>query len=140
MEFTGNRPRRMTSGAAGMDLVCDEDTLIPAGEVVLVKTGTAVAIPSGYMGMIVPRSSLANKRSLILVNSVGVIDSDYRGEIMFPYRNFSDDNQILLKDERIGQMIVVPCIQPPLVQVKKLPATGRGTGGFGSTGSGVDDK
>lgn len=139
MQFKGNRPRQMTEGAAGMDLVCAEDTLIPAGEVVLVKTGTAVAIPKGFMGMIAPRSSIANKKDLMLSNSIGVIDSDFRGEMMFPYRNVGSENQILLGGERIGQLIILPYIMPPLLEVDELPETDRGEGGFGSTGSGVED-
>lgn len=139
MDYTGNRPRLMSEGAAGFDLVCAADTLIPAGEVVLVKTGTSVAVPQGYMGLLTARSSIANKKDLLLANGVGVIDSDYRGELMFAYRNIGADNQILLQDERIGQLVIVPVVRPALRETDALPVTARGAGGFGSTGSGLQD-
>lgn len=139
MKFTGNTPKRMSDGAAGMDLICDEDTLIPPGEVVLVKTGTAVAIPTGYMGLLAARSSITNKKGLILTNGVGIIDSDFRGEMKFPYWNLGDKNQILLKGERIGQIVFMPVVNMPLLRVDELPPTERGEGGFGSTGTGVEN-
>lgn len=134
IEFVGTQPQYMSAGAAGADLSSSEDYFIPAGESVMIETNTAVAIPEGYFGMCCPRSSICNKKGLTLVNSVGVIDSDYTGTIKFVYKNNSDSSVVIEKGERIGQLLILPFVKAEFVEVEQLGDTERGTGGFGSTG------
>lgn len=123
--------------AAGADLyACIDDIIgIEAGETYLVKTGIAVEIPSGYVGMIFARSGLATKRGLAPSNKVGVIDSDYRGEIMVSLYNHSKEAQTIEPGERIAQMVIMPYLTAEYTEVKELDETKRGDGGFGSTGN-----
>ena len=122
--------------AAGADLyLCSaEPVTIDAGESRMLPTGIAVAIPAGYVGLVFARSSLGTKRGLAPANKVGVIDSDYRGEILVTLHNHSRESQTLLPYERMAQMVVVPCLQEPYEETELLPDTERGAGGFGSTG------
>ena len=129
-------PAFATSGAAGVDLVAvlSERLEIKPGQTVFVPTGLAMAIPSGLFGMIVARSGIACKRGLAPANKVGIIDSDYRGEIMVALHNHGTESQYVDTGERIAQMLFVPYVQPTLTAVSELDETARGNGGFGSTG------
>ena len=135
IEFVGNEPKCMDKGSAGNDLKTSEEYFIEPGHTVFVETHTAMAIPEGYFGMAVPRSSLCNKSGLVLANSVGVIDSSYRGTIKFAYRNPTRDPITIEAGERIGQIVIVPFVEVNWVKVDVLPETERGEAGFGSTGS-----
>lgn len=123
--------------AAGADLfACSADEItIKAGETVLVPTGIAVAIPKGYVGLIFARSGLGIKRGLAPANKVGVIDADYRGEIMVGLHNHTNSDQTIAPYERVAQMAIVPFLQVSYEESDDLDETIRGTGGFGSTGT-----
>ena len=123
--------------AAGFDLyaVLDEDIVIKSHETVLVKTGLSMEIPIGYAGMIFARSGLATKKGLAPANKVGVVDSDYRGEVMVALHNHSNEDQTISHGERIAQMVVMPFYKAEFIEVEELSNTERGTGGFGSTGT-----
>ncbi|ABZ93991.1 dUTP diphosphatase [Leptospira biflexa serovar Patoc strain 'Patoc 1 (Ames)'] len=129
-------PEYKTPGAAGMDLsAClSENLLLPKGEVVLVPTGLAMAIPEGYEGQIRPRSGFSTKHRIIMPNSPGTIDSDYRGEILIPLLNLSGEDFVLKPGTRVAQLVIQAVSQLPIQVVTGLDATQRGTGGFGSTG------
>ena len=130
-------PFYATSGAAGMDLpACiDEPVTIKARARAKIPTGIAVALPSNeYAALVYVRSSLGFKKGVTLSNSVGVIDSDYRGEIFVSLNNISDEDYTVMPGERIAQLIVTPVVIPEISVVGELPETQRGEGGFGSTG------
>ncbi len=123
--------------AAGADLyanISDKEIFKPH-ETKLIKTGVAMAIPQGLVGLVFARSGLASKRSLAPANKVGVIDADYRGEIMVALHNHSEDEQIIEANERIAQIAFVPYIKGNFQIVDELEETTRGEGGFGSTGT-----
>ena len=122
--------------SAGADLYYagDEPLTIDAEKTTLVHTGIAMEIPEGLVGLVFARSGLATKRSLAPANKVGVIDSDYRGEIMVALHNHSDAPQTIEPHERIAQLVLVPYISAAFEEVDELGDTARGTGGFGSTG------
>lgn len=123
--------------AAGADLyACIEnnETIMPH-ETKLIKTGIAIAIPKGLVGLIFARSGLASKRGLAPANKVGVIDADYRGEIMVALHNHTNVEQTIESGERIAQIAFIPYIKGNFNVVDELEETVRGTGGFGSTGS-----
>ncbi len=122
--------------AAGADLYAclDTKTEIAPGQTVFVKTGIALEIPEGYVGLIYARSGLACKRGLAPANKVGVIDSDYRGEIMVALHNHSDKSEFLESGERIAQLVITPYIKADFELCDSLTDTKRGIGGFGSTG------
>ena len=123
--------------AAGFDLysVLDEDVTIKSGETYLVHTGLAMEIPVGFAGMIFARSGLATKKGLAPANKVGVVDSDYRGEVMVALHNHSLEDRTISHGERIAQMVIMPFYKAEFLEVEELNDTDRGTGGFGSTGS-----
>lgn len=123
--------------SAGADLYYagSEPLTIEAGKTVLVHTGIAMEIPEGLVGLIFARSGLATKRSLAPANKVGVIDSDYRGEIMVALHNHSDVPQTVEAGERVAQLALVPYVSATFNQVDELDDTARGAGGFGSTGT-----
>jgi dUTP pyrophosphatase len=127
-------PRYQTAGAAGMDLRADEPVDLAPGERRLVPTGIAVAIPPGWEGQVRPRSGLALKLGLGMPNAPGTIDSDYRGEVGVILVNWGQERVRLARGERIAQLVVAPVTRASLVEVAALPDTGRGGGGFGSTG------
>mgnify|MGYP001309726620 CR=1 FL=1 len=130
-------PCYMTAGAAGVDLyaaVEKELTIIP-GQRVLIPTGIALALPDGYEAQIRPRSGLALKYGLTLLNTPGTIDCDYRGEIKLIVINLGDKEYILQRGERIAQMIFSRVEKAELLEVDWLDDTDRGAGGFGHTGS-----
>ena len=128
-------PTYGTEYSAGADLyaLLDEDLEIKPGETVMIGTGLAMAIPNGYAGLIYARSSLGSKKGLAPANKVGVIDSDYRGEIKVPLFNQSKETQIITKNERIAQIIFTPYLKVNFQETDELDDTTRGTGGFGST-------
>ena len=134
MKYTGEfELKRATDGSAGFDLCVNEDVVFQASESHLVGTGTRVAIPDGYVGLVFIRSSMAAKRGFQLQNSVGVIDADYRGEIKVALRNTGDAGTSVIRGERIAQLVVVPFVGD-VERVDTLEETSRGDGGFGSTG------
>ena len=129
-------PRYMTEQAAGMDLyvVLDDDVVLAPGQRVMVPTGIAIALPSGYEAQVRPRSGLAVKYGVTLVNSPGTIDADYRGEISVIIINHGEIDFIIKDGERIAQMIVAPVSRCCWSLVENLEISERGSGGFGHTG------
>ena len=127
-------PTRGTSASAGMDLYALDGVTVGTGETVLVHTGIALAIPEGYAGFIYARSGIATKRGLAPANKVGVIDADYRGEIMVALHNHGEKTETVDAGERVAQMVVAPFLLPELVLSESLDETARADGGFGSTG------
>ena len=129
-------PTYKTSGSSGMDLVaCVKNKItINPGKTVMVPTGIAVAIPKNYEIQIRPRSGLAAKKSISVLNTPGTIDSDYRGEIKIILINLSKKSFVVKSGDRVAQMILCPVAKGKLREVKSLPKTVRGKGGFGSTG------
>ena len=130
-------PQRATSGSAGLDLCAciDEPITLEAGDTAVIPTGIALALPSAEYGAFVfPRSGIAVKHGIGLLNSVGVIDSDYRGEIMVGVINQIKTPYTIQPGERIAQMVIMPVSMMPVEEVSDLDETGRGAGGFGSTG------
>jgi dUTP pyrophosphatase len=128
-------PRYMTAGAAGMDLLADVNdpvTLAPGGRA-LIPTGLAVEIPPGFEAQIRPRSGLALRHGVTLLNTPGTIDSDYRGEIMVLMINLGDHVYVIRRGDRIAQMIVAPVVRAALREADGLAASRRGAGGFGHT-------
>lgn len=125
-------PRRAHPTDAGLDLCAAETATITAGTVTLVDTGVATAIPEGHVGLIVARSSTPLKFGVTLANSVGVIDSDYRGTIKLALAALLGDVRVAAGD-RLAQLVILPCALLTPVVVDGLPDTARGTGGFGST-------
>ena len=123
--------------SAGADLYAclDEAVTIPPGEAVLIHTGLAMEIPEGYAGLIYARSGLATKKGLAPSNKVGVVDPDYRGEIMVSLFNHSKEERIVEHGERIAQLVIAPFLTASWNVVDELEETVRGAGGFGSTGS-----
>lgn len=123
--------------SAGADLyaITDNNIIINPGQTILVHTGLCVEIPEGYGGFIFARSGLATKKGLAPANKVGVVDSDYRGEIMVALHNHSDMTQKIEHGERIAQMVIMPYLACEFVECENLSETQRGEGGFGSTGS-----
>jgi len=129
-------PRYMTPHAAGMDLyaaVTDDVTLAP-GERSLVPAGFAIALPEGCEAQIRPRSGLAIKNGITLLNAPGTIDADYRGEIKIIMANLGQEPFTVRRGERIAQMVVAPVLTATLSAVDELPETERNSGGFGHTG------
>ena len=130
-------PSYATPGAAAMDLrACvAEPVVIAPGARVVVPSGIAIALPSAeYVALLFARSGLAAKGGVCLANGVGVIDSDYRGEIGVALLNTGSDPYTILPGDRIAQLMVTPVVQPAVELVEELPETTRGAGGFGSTG------
>jgi dUTP pyrophosphatase len=128
-------PSYATGGAAGMDLRIIEDVELQPGERKLARTGLRMAIPPGYEGQVRPRSGLALKHGISMVNTPGTIDSDYRGEVGIILINLGQSVVKLGKGERVAQMVVCPVTQAQIVEVDSLEETERGEGGFGSTGT-----
>ena len=129
-------PTYKTSGSSGMDLMAyikNKITVSP-GKTAIIPTGFAVAIPKNYEIQIRPRSGLAAKKGISVLNTPGTIDSDYRGEVKIILINLSKKSFVVKSGDRIAQMILCPVIKAKLAEVKKLPKTSRNKGGFGSTG------
>ncbi len=128
-------PTRGSKYAAGADLYSAEsDLYIEDRQTVMIGTGIAMEIPEGYVGLVYARSGLACKEGLAPANKVGVIDSDYRGEIKVALYNQSGQKKLVKKGERIAQIVIAPFLAPEFTEVSKLDETDRGEGGFGSTG------
>jgi len=129
-------PTYGTEFSAGADLYAciKEAILINPGETVVIHTGIALEVPAGYAGLVYARSGLASKKGLAPANKVGVIDADYRGEIMVALHNHSQKPAKVEKDERIAQMVITPFLAADFFEVDELSETLRGSGGFGSTG------
>lgn len=131
-------PQPSTDGSAGIDLramISETAALWPGGAALLIPTGIAINIKDpGYAGVILPRSGLGHKNGVILGNSVGLIDSDYQGQIMVSLWNRSDDIYRVRPGERIAQLVIVPVVRPVFVIVDEFYETKRGVSGFGSTG------
>ncbi len=123
--------------SAGADLYAclDEIVTIAPGQTCFIPTGLAMELPIGYVGLIYARSGLACKRGLAPANKVGVIDSDYRGEYIVALHNHGNQPQEIAHGERIAQLVITPVFTPGFHEVDALNETGRGTGGFGSTGA-----
>jgi len=130
-------PKRATSGSAGIDLYAciNEGILLNPGEIVLVPAGIAIALPDpSFGGFVYARSGLASKHGICLANGVGVIDSDYRGEICVPLCNISKNSYTIEPNERIAQLVIMPVSLMNIEEVSNLDETKRGINGFGSTG------
>ena len=129
-------PTYGTEASAGADLYAlpGEDITVLPGETVKVRTGLAMEIPTGFGGFIFARSGLATKKGLAPANKVGVIDADYRGEILVALYNQSGESQTVLGGERIAQLVLLPVTQGEFLEAESLSETQRGEGGFGSTG------
>lgn len=123
--------------SAGADLyaLAEEPIVIGAGQTVLVHTGLAFQIPEGYGGFIYARSGLATKKGLAPANKVGVVDADYRGEVMVALHNHSSSEKVVDPGERIAQFVIAPFLKGEFEVAEELEDTARGAGGFGSTGS-----
>ena len=133
-----NLPKTATAGSAGVDLraLVDETVVINPGDTYLVKTGLAIHIGDpGYAALILPRSGLGHKKGIVLGNLVGLIDSDYQGELMVSVWNRGKESFELKPMERIAQLMVVPVVQPEFNIVESFEASERASGGFGSTGT-----
>ncbi|WP_294181231.1 dUTP diphosphatase [uncultured Schumannella sp.] len=124
-------------GDAGADLTSTESVTIPAGERVTLGTGVSIALPDGFVAFVVPRSGLAAKHGITVVNSPGTVDAGYRGEIRVTLLNTdARDAYAVAAGDRIAQLIVMPVVRARFVPVNILPGSDRGQGGFGSTGYG----
>jgi dUTP pyrophosphatase len=129
-------PQYMTPDAAGMDVCAAvrQDTLLEKGQITLLPTGFAMGLPRGYEAQIRPRSGLAVKHGIGMINSPGTIDADYRGEVMIAVINLGPAAYTVRRGDRIAQMVIQRVHQARLEEVRQLEATGRSTGGFGHTG------
>ena len=130
-------PAYGSADAAGADLyaLTDGPVTVAPGQTVLIRTGLSLAIPQGYVGLVYARSGLATKQGLAPANKVGVIDADYRGELMVPLHNHSGEARVVEEGDRVAQLVIVPYLTAQFLPVDQLDGTARGAGGFGSTGS-----
>ena len=130
-------PTYGSANAAGADLYAciDSDITIASGETILIPTGLSMELPEGYAGLIYARSGLASKKGLAPANKVGVVDSDYRGEVMVALHNHSNKDAVIEPGERIAQLGINPYLMGIFTEVDALGDTERGSGGFGSTGT-----
>lgn len=129
-------PTYGSAEAAGADLYAclDDSVVIEPGKTVFIPTGLALEVPKGCAGLIYARSSMGTKRGLAPANKVGVIDSDYRGEVKVALHNHGLESQTVNPGERVAQLLITPVLTPAYEEVEALSDTDRGTGGFGSTG------
>lgn len=130
------QPEYATDGSAGMDLTAamEQPVVLKVGGRAMIPTGIAMQIPQGYGGFIFPRSGLAYKKGISMANCVGVIDSDYTGEIKVVLHNISGHDYTVNPGDRVAQLVFLPVPQAELEEVDELEETRRGSGGFGSTG------
>ena len=128
-------PRHAHEGDAGVDLYAREPATLAAGERRLVPTGVAVAIPEGYVGLVAPRSGWAARSGMSIVNTPGIVDSGYRGELVVILINHGSVPVEIARGDRIAQLVVLPVVSVEFEVVDELDETGRGAGGFGSTGT-----
>lgn len=136
MLITGDPLQYAHPGDAGADLHAAEDRTLQPGERAIVPTGVRIALPDGTVGFVVPRSGLAAKHGITIVNAPGTIDAGYRGEIKVILRNTGDEAHAIARGDRIAQLIVQRVERARFVQVETLPGSDRGEGGFGSSGYG----
>ncbi len=131
-----NLPKYETNGSSGLDLEAfvDADVILKPGERKLIPTGISIAMPDNFEVQIRPRSGLAYKNGISVVNTPGTIDADYRGEIKVLLINLGQENFVIKKFQRIAQMVICPIIKAKLIETDDLPNSIRGAGGFGSTG------
>lgn len=127
-------PAYAQPGDAGCDLRASEATVVPARGRVLVKTGVSIALPEGYVGLVHPRSGLAAKHGITVLNTPGTVDSGYRGELMVTLYNSTDEDFPVARLDRIAQLVIQQFSMAQFVRVDKLPESHRGETGFGSTG------
>ncbi len=129
-------PSYMSEQAAGMDLRANikDEVIVEPGKIKVVPTGIMIALPKGFEAQIRPRSGLALKHGVTLLNSPGTIDADYRGEIKVLMINFGNKDFVINRGDRIAQIIISKVEQASLIEVDKIPESRRGTNGFGSTG------
>lgn len=133
--YTGALPVYAHPGDAGADLTAAEDVVLAPGERATVPTGLSIALPNGYVAFVVPRSGLAMKHGLTIVNSPGTVDAGYRGEIRVTLLNTdARESYAIAAGDRIAQLIVMELPKVRFVEVERLPGSERGEGGFGSTG------
>jgi dUTP pyrophosphatase len=136
--FSGALPVYAHPGDAGADLVSTEDVVLAPGERATVGTGLRIALPNGFVGFVVPRSGLAAKHGITIVNSPGTVDAGYRGEIRVTLLNTdARESYAIAAGDRIAQLIVMPVPGVRFIEVERLPGSDRGEGGFGSTGYGT---
>ncbi len=133
-DATSRLPSFAHPGDAGADLTAAEAVVIPPGGRALVATGIAVAIPEGHAGFVMPRSGLAIRSGVTVLNAPGLIDAGYRGEVKVALINHSDEPFSIERGDRVAQLVIMPVEQVEYVAVDDLDATSRGDGGFGSTG------
>ncbi len=127
-------PAYETAGAAGMDLRAAEAMTLKPGARCLMPTGLAIALPQGFEAQVRPRSGLAVKHGVTVLNAPGTIDCDYRGEVKVPLINHGQDDFVILRGDRIAQMVIAPVTRARWDEVEALDETKRGAGGFGSSG------
>lgn len=127
-------PSYATAGSAGLDLRAAEALTLKPGQRALVATGIAIALPPSHEAQVRPRSGLAVKHGVTVLNSPGTIDSDYRGEIKVPLINHGSEDFVIARGDRIAQMVIARVEQVELAEVTSLDGTARGSGGFGSSG------
>ena len=128
-------PRYAKGGDAGADIVSRIDITLAPGERALVPTGIAIALPDGYVALVHPRSGLAIKHGITMVNAPGTVDAGYRGELQIILINHDKSESVSFKrGDRIAQLVIQKVERAEFVEVQELPGSGRGTGGFGSTG------
>ena len=127
-------PSYATSGAAGLDLRAAEAATLKPGARALIATGIAIALPKNHEAQVRPRSGLAVKHGVTVLNAPGTIDEDYRGEIKVPLINHGAEDFVIKRGDRIAQMVIAPVTHAKLIEVSSLDETARGVGGFGSSG------
>lgn len=134
--LSGRIPEYETEGSAGMDIAAylEENIIVEPGKRALVPTGLFIELPAGYEAQIRARSGLAIRKGIGLVNGIGTIDSDYRGEIKVPVINWGEEAFVIENGDRIAQMVIAEYVRAELVLSDELSETERGAGGFGSTG------
>jgi len=128
-------PMRATPNAAGLDLFAAEPATLDPGQRCLIGTGIAIALQPWHVGFVCPRSGMALKNRVTVLNAPGVVDPDYRGEVGVILINLGDEPYQVLTGDRIAQLVIVPFACPTIVEVDALPGTKRGASGFGSTGA-----
>ena len=137
-------PAYQSEGAAGLDLLAavpaDTPVVIAPGHRASIPTGIAIALPRGVEGQVRPRSGLAARHGITVLNTPGTVDADYRGEIQVILVNFGDESFSVVRGARIAQLVIVPIVHAQLLETKTLDETKRGAGGFGSTGLETIDK
>ena len=131
-------PAYATAGSAGMDLAAavEAEIVLAPGARALVPTGFAIALPAGFEAQLRPRSGLALKHGITVLNSPGAIDADYRGELAIILANLGDSPFTVSRGMRIAQLVIAPVVRASCAEVRRLPNSARGAGGFGSTGEG----